>query len=83
MEYAGLYLCYVLLVLLVGRRELGLWVLWCTALVVVVKAVMASGNDGLGTVYAVKLCLEVFFYISIGCFCIVLLTVSEQFINII
>lgn len=71
MEYVGLHLCYVLLVLLVGRRELGLWVLWCTAFVVVVKAVMVTSNDGLGAGYAVKLCFEVFF--SIGCFCIVLL----------
>lgn len=83
MEYAGLYLCYVLLVLLVGRRELWLWVLWCTTLVVVVKTVTVSGNDGLGAVYAVKLCFEVFSYFSIGCFRIVLLMVSQHFINII
>lgn len=57
MEHAGLYLCCVLLVLLVGRGELGLWVLWCAALVIVVKAVTASGSDGLGAICAVKVVL--------------------------
>lgn len=60
MEYAGLYLCCSLLVLLVGRRQLGLWVLWCAALAIVVKAVMVSSSDGLGGICAVKVVLWIF-----------------------
>lgn len=41
--------------------------------VVVVKDDEGSSNDGPGAVHAVKLCFEVYF--SIGCFCVILLSV--------
>lgn len=77
MAHAGLYLCSALFLLLVRRRQLGLWVLWCMAFVVVLKAVPVSTDDGLGQYMLLS------FYFPSGCFCIVLLTVSQQFINII
>lgn len=49
------------------------------SLVVLVKGDMGSSNNGLGAVYAVKLYFEVFFYFSIGCFCVILLSVFRHY----
>lgn len=73
MEHPGLYLCSALFLLMFRRRELGLWVLWCMAFVVVVKAVTVSTNDGLGQYTLLG------FYFPIDCFCIDFLTVSQVY----